>query len=65
MFKIYLKKIQSDPSLWRIIFIVTSVVSIIGNSVFVFFGSVEIQKWNEPEKVSEKNNDGNIQLKTI
>lgn len=38
-------------------------LAIVGNAVFVFFGSVEIQKWNEPENVNK--NDKNIQMKTI
>jgi len=42
-----------DVTQWRIIFIITSVISVIGALVFVFLGSTRIQKWNDPDKKTD------------
>lgn len=37
---------QSDTSLWRIIFFLSAGYYFIGNTVFLFYGKVEVQPWN-------------------
>lgn len=55
-----------DPSSaddWRLAFIISAIVSITGNLVFVIFGSTEIQPWNtipDDEEEPRKDNHTNV-----
>lgn len=48
---------EKDPSQWRIIFFIAAGVYLVGNSLFLAFGKVESQPWNEPKK--NKSNEQN------
>ncbi|KAL5286720.1 hypothetical protein ACFFRR_007997 [Megaselia abdita] len=37
---------ESDRAKWQIVFAISAGLFILGNAVFVFFGSTKIQKWN-------------------
>ncbi|XP_055837989.1 putative inorganic phosphate cotransporter [Episyrphus balteatus] len=41
---------EKNPSQWRIIFFIAAAVYLVGNSLFIAFGKVETQPWNEPKK---------------
>ncbi|XP_066909524.1 putative inorganic phosphate cotransporter isoform X2 [Halyomorpha halys] len=40
---------------WRIVFIISAIVSITGNTIFVLFGSTDIQPWNTIDQKPKKN----------
>jgi len=40
---------ETDPSQWRIIFFIAGGVYFVGNLMFVVFGKVNVQPWNEPK----------------
>lgn len=40
---------QSDASLWRIAFFITAGYYLIGNTLFVVFGTAKVQPWNYSE----------------
>ncbi|GFR13713.1 hypothetical protein TNCT_345411, partial [Trichonephila clavata] len=42
---------------WNQIFIISIVLSITSGIVFCFFGSAEVQEWNEPSTSDADNND--------
>jgi hypothetical protein len=37
-------------SQWRIAFLITSLSLFIGNSMFLIFGTAEVQPWNKPKE---------------
>lgn len=49
---------QKNPDQWRIIFFIAAGFYFIGNLLFVVFGKVEVQSWNDaqPEHSTKKRN---------
>uniref|UniRef100_A0A1B6E1K5 Putative inorganic phosphate cotransporter n=1 Tax=Clastoptera arizonana TaxID=38151 RepID=A0A1B6E1K5_9HEMI len=41
---------ESNIAQWRIVFYISALVFFLGNSIFILFGSTEVQYWNEPRK---------------
>lgn len=41
---------EKDPTQWRIIFFIAAGVYLVGNTLFIFFGKVTPQPWNEPKQ---------------
>ncbi|XP_046965521.1 putative inorganic phosphate cotransporter isoform X2 [Vanessa cardui] len=52
-----LRNDPTDVSRWRIVFIVTAVVTIISNTGFVLFGSSERQEWDDPDYLDKRKAD--------
>ncbi|XP_055921952.1 putative inorganic phosphate cotransporter [Eupeodes corollae] len=48
---------ETDPTQWRIIFFIAAGVYLVGNTLFITFGKVQPQSWNEPK---ENANNGHI-----
>jgi len=48
--------VQSPGNLfqWRTIFMITAGITLLGNIVYVFLSSTQVQKWNDPENEEEK-----------
>ncbi|XP_077288067.1 putative inorganic phosphate cotransporter [Arctopsyche grandis] len=60
-------KDPSDPSQWRMVFIMMAAVTSFANLVFLLFGSGEKQSWNEPKQsndVETKNTKLDYKTKT-
>ncbi|XP_075220051.1 putative inorganic phosphate cotransporter [Lycorma delicatula] len=45
---------EKDESEWRIVFLISATVFFLGNSIFVLFGSTDVQTWNNPESKEQK-----------
>ncbi|KAL1132485.1 hypothetical protein AAG570_010440 [Ranatra chinensis] len=41
---------ESSVSQWRIVFLISAAIFFVGNTLFIIFGSTEIQKWNTPKE---------------
>lgn len=46
----YVVKDPTDVSQWRNIFFLSAIIYIVGNLIFVLFGTSKIQPWNDPQK---------------
>ncbi|XP_054273649.1 sialin-like [Macrosteles quadrilineatus] len=54
--------VVSDPTSvaqWRWVFIITAALACIGNAIFVFFGSADVQPWNYPDSSSRQTKTSN------
>uniref|UniRef100_A0A1B6C0E3 Major facilitator superfamily (MFS) profile domain-containing protein n=2 Tax=Clastoptera arizonana TaxID=38151 RepID=A0A1B6C0E3_9HEMI len=49
---------ESNIAQWRIVFYISALVFFLGNSIFILFGSTEVQYWNEPRKKQGVDNIG-------
>ncbi|XP_037294522.1 putative inorganic phosphate cotransporter [Manduca sexta] len=45
-------KDETDPDQWRKVFYISSAVYIVGNTIYLIFGTSEKQKWNDPKDIS-------------
>lgn len=50
----YLIKDSTDLYQWRVVFVIAAMLSFIGNSVFIFWGSVEKQHWDEGRRLTSE-----------
>ncbi|XP_004520756.1 putative inorganic phosphate cotransporter isoform X1 [Ceratitis capitata] len=55
---------EHDPDQWRIIFFIASGFYLIGNLLFVIFGSTEVQPWNDPQPLPSKEKRNSTQLES-
>ncbi|KAF6206472.1 hypothetical protein GE061_017705 [Apolygus lucorum] len=55
-----LVKDESSVEEWQTVFLASSAVFFVGNSVFVAFGSTQIQKWNDPDCKKDEGKNGPI-----
>ncbi|RZF42645.1 hypothetical protein LSTR_LSTR001440 [Laodelphax striatellus] len=46
---------ETDVNEWKVVFYLSAGIFFFGNSIFVIFGTAEVQKWNTPEAESKKN----------
>lgn len=42
---------------WRWVFIMAAVITLLGNIVFVLFGTADMQPWNIPSRTNQHNKD--------
>lgn len=45
--------LQHDSELWKIVFNVVVAVLLLANILFILFGEVAVQSWNEPRDQNE------------
>ncbi|XP_017753621.1 PREDICTED: putative inorganic phosphate cotransporter [Eufriesea mexicana] len=54
---------QGNPKqLWNIVFFLSAAIYILGNLVFIIFGSTDIQPWNNPKAQIEKENEKELTM---
>ncbi|KAL5286727.1 hypothetical protein ACFFRR_008002 [Megaselia abdita] len=39
---------ESNREEWQIVFIISAIIFIVGNTVYIIFGSTQMQEWNDP-----------------
>ena len=53
----YLTQDHSDAPHWRVVFFVAALVYIVGNTIFLVWGSAKEQSWNRGLAVEEEGED--------
>lgn len=48
---------QSNRDQWQIVFIISAVIFIVGNTVYIIFGSTQTQAWNDPNYLSKDDSE--------
>ncbi|KAL1132482.1 hypothetical protein AAG570_010437 [Ranatra chinensis] len=41
---------QNNEHQWRIVFLISAAIFLIGNTIFIIFGSTQVQPWNTPKE---------------
>lgn len=55
--------LQGSPKqLWKIVFFLSAAIYILGNLVFIIFGSTNIQPWNNPKTKIKKQNEKELSI---
>jgi len=55
---------QHNAEQWRIVWLISAAIYVVGNSFFVAFGSGETQPWNSPEYLRAKQASSDQGLQT-
>nr|XP_012143479.1 PREDICTED: putative inorganic phosphate cotransporter isoform X1 [Megachile rotundata] len=56
---------SSDVSQWRNIFFLSAIIYIVGNLIFVLFGTSQIQPWNDPQKKIQETSLNNVEAPAV
>lgn len=42
---------------WRLVFFIAAAFYLVGNALFITFGSAEVQEWNDPSAKKRRNSE--------
>lgn len=55
--------LQKNVTQWNIVFYLSAAIYILGNLIFIIFGSTEIQPWNNPKTANpQKQSDKELTI---
>lgn len=55
---------QTKREEWQIVFIISAVIFIVGNTVYIIFGSTKLQEWNDPDFLTKADTEKELPAKS-
>lgn len=49
--------LQNNVEQWRLVFFIAAAFYLVGNALFIIFGSGEVQEWNDPSAKKRRNSE--------